>query len=374
MTIETPSKGSKRTRAVARILLVLVLLGIAGVSVLGKKHEELVLTCNLVSDDPQKSLKACDFLLKWTAREPSTRSLLYRHRMRAHMVQGDTDAALREAELAIAADPQSEIPLQWKASILAGKEDFAAGLEVINTALELSPGNDYSLETKAKFLRRMGRFVEVEPLVEDAIANYQVGPWAWSYAGYFRLRAKAYASSAEAFAQALRSEPLNKYDSRKFMEACRLAGQDCPVLFPDHTETYAPQNCQDIYAEFGKWYPAFDDGGGQGSGYGALKRFFEEDREHAALIAQYGYWAIVNRYQKFPVPDNAQELIFHHYLLHCVSNGEFRYVDRGYDVEERQRQEARVFGSQFEKNLIDLAEVQLRASEDAGQSGKINEP
>ncbi len=245
MTSEDSSGSPKRRLKLIRWLTVLVLLAIGGVFFLSAEHKKLIETCNFRKADPQEKLAACDVLLTWTAHEPSTRSLIHRHKMRVHMLQEDWDAALGEADLAAQADPESPVPWQWKALILARTKNFPDALNMIDQALTLDPGNDYSLETKAKLFRSQGRWGGLRQLVFEAVDNYSVGRWAWSYAGYFRLQDHEYRASALAFAQALRLEPNNTYDRRKFFEACRAAGSECPRMLADDYGAKEMPSCED---------------------------------------------------------------------------------------------------------------------------------
>ncbi len=237
----------KRRSKFARVLTVLVLLAIGGMFFLNSEHQKLIETCNFRKADPQEKLAACDTLLTWTAHEPSTRSLIYRHKMRVYMLQEDWDAAQREADFAVAADPDNPVPWQWQATIFAKAEDYPAALQSIGKALILDAGNDFSLETKAKLLRRMDRWDDLEQLVDDSVRNYQVGAWAWSYSGYFKLRAKEYQASALAFAKALKIDHGNAYYRRKFFEACRGAGADCPLLFFDSIDENFELTCDETF-------------------------------------------------------------------------------------------------------------------------------
>ncbi|WP_131551055.1 tetratricopeptide repeat protein [Phaeobacter piscinae] len=225
--------------------------------------------------------------------------------MRAHMWNRDWEAAQSEADLAIAEDPESRVPWQWKALAHARAEEYPAAMEAIEAALEIAPGNDYSLETKAKLLRRMDRLSEVEPLVEDAIANHKVGPWAWSYAGYFRLRAKEYRPSALAFSEALHADPHNAYDRRKFLEACRLAGPDCPPLFPEKRASYAELSCEDIALQFAEQYPGFHSGAGFDTPYDLI----DQGDWRAKVLVQVVYLGTAIGFEQTASKEYANRLI-----------------------------------------------------------------
>jgi tetratricopeptide (TPR) repeat protein len=264
MSFNTSAEPAKRGLTFVRVLIVVVLLAIGAVSFLGKKHSDMVKVCNLGLGEPQDALATCDFLLKWTAYEPSTRSLLYRHRMRIFMVQEDWVAAEVEADLAISEDPQNPVPWNWKALVLARAENYPEALRVVETTLGFAPGNDYTLETKAKLLQRMDRYDEIEPLVEDAIANYDVGVWAWNTAGSLRLRKKAYQAAAVAFAGGLAVDPANIRSRKKFFETCRLAASDCPDLFPEQFMEIPLQSCdeaiENLWIAFPNWPQDFGEG------------------------------------------------------------------------------------------------------------------
>ncbi|MCG7522675.1 hypothetical protein [Ruegeria sp. Ofav3-42] len=104
------SQAPKRRFSFVRVLTILVILATGALLFLGEKRRELVSVYSQSSGDPQTALAACDDLLNWKDWEPSSRSLVYRHKMRVYLSQGDRTAALEEVELAITADPESQVP------------------------------------------------------------------------------------------------------------------------------------------------------------------------------------------------------------------------------------------------------------------------
>ncbi|WP_170571619.1 tetratricopeptide repeat protein [Ruegeria atlantica] len=363
MTADTPIDTPKRKVTFVRVAIVLVVLCIVALPILRKKHDALVDTCSSDKGDLQTTLDACDLLLDWTVFDPAERSLAYRNKMRLYMGQKDWEAAKREADLAIAADPESEVPLQWKAMIFIRNEDFPQALTVIDDALKVAPGNDYSLETKAKLLRTLDRLNEIEPLVEYAVEHYEVGSWAWKYAGFFRLKAHEYASSAQAFAQALRKDPKDAYARRKFIETCGLAGSDCPALFPEARATYPSISCDQAGAEFAVLHPNLAEILFEDAGKLTLSKPVERQGRTADLLLQFVYTTAIFSFAQNATPEKASRLLVEARVFECVSGGIFHFPDGGAVSAEKLRDEAeRLYNPELRRNLIDLAHVYLNGS------------
>ncbi|SDX31825.1 hypothetical protein SAMN05444358_104265 [Ruegeria halocynthiae] len=191
-----PDGAPPRSVSLVKIAAVLIILATLGLLFLQKKQKTWIVACSDTAGEPEHVLAACDQALRWAVRKPAARSLMYRHKMRVYLARNHLGAAVREADLAIEEHPESRVPWQWKAMTLARAKEYPAAMEAIEAALARAPGDDYSLETKAKLLQKMDRLEDVEPLVEAAVAQYEMGSWAWNYAGYFRLKSKEYKSSA----------------------------------------------------------------------------------------------------------------------------------------------------------------------------------
>ena len=153
MNADISTDPPKRKVTFVRVAIVLVVLCIVALPILRKKHDALVDICSSDKGDLQTTLDACDLLLDWAVFDPSERSLAYRNKMRLYMELEDWEAAKREADLAVEAFPESEVPLQWKALVLMRTKDYADALVIIEAALERAPASDYSLEMKGKLLR-----------------------------------------------------------------------------------------------------------------------------------------------------------------------------------------------------------------------------
>ncbi len=349
----------KRKLPIVRILAVIVILAVGAMLFLQNKQRELAEICTFNRGEPEDTLAACDTLLNWMINSPQGISLTHRHRMRVFMAQQDWAAAEREVDLAITADPQSATPWQWKAKVLTETKDYDRALESIEQALVLVPSSDYSLEFKAKLLRRLDRFDEIETLVEDAVINYEVGPWAWSYAGYFRLKADEYRSSALAFAEALRVDPKDSYDRRKFLEACQLAGPECPPLFPDRRANYPQLSCEEAVERFDVQYPGFAEGALPRAGYATLHELVERGGSRATALVQASYIATTIAFRSRNPQDFASRLIVDSRMLDCVSGGELYYPETLTDADQRRFTIEHRYGAELRRNLVDLAYTDL---------------
>ncbi len=359
MASDDLSEPSKRKIPVVRVLAVIALLAVGVMLFLQKKQRELVEICTFNLGAPEETLAACDTLLKWVQNSPQATSLTYRHRMRVFMAQEDWAAAAREVDLAIAADPQSATPWQWKAKVLTETEQYDRAMETIDQALAIAPGSDYSLEFKAKLLRRLDRFDEIEPLVENAIANPDVGNWAWSYAGYFRLRAEDYPASALAFAEALRRDPHDAYDRRKFLEACRYAGPECPPLFPDKRAGYPELSCSDAIDRWGEIYGKPADEILSDSGYATLSDLFEQGGFPAKAIVQAVYLGPASEVEINYTPEYARKFIVVNRVFDCVNGGEFVFSQSSSTDEELRFANEHLHSPELRRNLVDLVYTDL---------------
>ncbi len=247
MSLDPSDPAPKRRSHIARWLLSFTILAICGVLLLGQKHDKLILTCNGIRATPQEALDACDFLLTWTAKEPSTRSLLHRHKLRAHMRTQNFDDALIEADLAIAEDPESYVPWMWRSTVLARSNRNTEAMEAIEKAISLEPGKHlgWHLAAKTELLRRLDRFDEARQLANEAIQTKGAGAWAWNNVGKFDFEDQDYASSSVSFSNALREEPHNRYARRMFFRSCDLADGECPVLYAEDAGDTADIGCDE---------------------------------------------------------------------------------------------------------------------------------
>ncbi|WP_420585873.1 tetratricopeptide repeat protein [Ruegeria sp.] len=250
MNTDTPAESAKRKVSFVRVAIVLVVLTIVAVPVLGKKHDELIRTCNLAPGDPQDALAACDVLLNWTTYKPSTRSLMHRHKMRIYMAQQDWDAALNEVDLAIAEDSDSEVPWQWKSYVLAKTGDHEGALSAIDTALEHAPGSDYSMEMKGTLFREMGLSDEFQAYFTDVLVSYPNRLWVWKTWGNSLLEDKLYDQLIEVTSAALKRDPLIDNLLKYYHSACLGAGPKCPPLFPERRDGYPELSCSDAMEQF----------------------------------------------------------------------------------------------------------------------------
>ncbi|MCG7522676.1 M48 family metallopeptidase [Ruegeria sp. Ofav3-42] len=243
--------------------------------------------------------------------------------------------------------------------IYARAKDYPPALVAIDKALALAPGDDYSLETKAKLLRSMGRWDDLEVLVDNAVTNFDVGAWAWRYSGYFKLRAKEYRESALAFAQAVRRDPGNAYQRRKFFEACREAGPDCPPLFPERRASYPVLSCDEAIRKWGEQYPKFVETMARESGYENLDEYFEKGGVHAKVTLQaILFGPAMSVLTDFP-SDSAARFVLENRVFECVSGGLFVLPDGHADEAQLKLMNEYIWGLELRRNLVDLAQAAL---------------
>ncbi len=247
MSLNSSGAAPKRKSPIARWLLSFTILAICGILLASQKHDKLILTCNGIDATPQEALRACDFLLKWTAKEPSSRSLLHRHKLRAYMREQNLDDALVQADLAIKEDPESYVPWMWRSTVLARSDRNAEAMEAIETALSLQPGEDYSwhLAAKTELLRRLDRHDEARKLANEAIKIEGADPWAWNNAGKFDFEDRDYVAASVSFSNALREDQRNRYARHMFFQSCVLVGDECPVLFVEDQGTFTELGCDE---------------------------------------------------------------------------------------------------------------------------------
>ncbi len=162
MSFNSPIQTMNRSVPVVRIAALVVIMITAAMVYVRHQNQILLNACANGIDDPEAALVACtEAQSAMVVPIPQHVSLIHRHRMRAYMLLGDAEGVLREVDLAIAADPTSEVPWQWKAWYFARAENYQAAMVAIEAALKIAPENDYSIQMKRKLLLAMGSVDEV---------------------------------------------------------------------------------------------------------------------------------------------------------------------------------------------------------------------
>ncbi len=252
MNADTPVAPPKRKLTIIRVAIVLIVLAIIALPILRKKHDALVDICSSDKGDLQTTLDACDLLLDWTVFDPAERSMAYRNKMRLYMGVKDWEAATREADLAIEADPESEVPLQWKALVLTRTEDYADALVAIEAALERAPANDYSLEMKGKLLRAMGEDDQLHAYFANLAKTYPDRRWIKKTWGSHLIEDKLYDQLLNMTTEGIKRDPQNHDLVGYYYVACLGLGPQCPPLFPERRATYPELSCSDAIEGIGE--------------------------------------------------------------------------------------------------------------------------
>ena len=356
MAADSPIETVSRRLPIVRIAAMLVIMATLALVYVRVKNQPALVTCENGFHEPEAALVACnEYLESMVVRRDENVSLIYRHRMRAYMNLGDAAAAEKEADLAIAAAPTVDTSWQWKSLLFAQMGDYPRALEAIDGALRLVPDSDYSLGMKVKLLIRMGRDDEVEILIEDTIARYDIGPWAWKSAGYFRLEDGEYQSAAEAFGEAVRSD-LNDADSRRmFFETCRLAGGQCPSLYPEQRDSYPVQSCEDAISLWSSRQSRALTRALANSEFGTASELFENGDWSGKIFIQSKYTSAAEDLEDGGSVIFSASYVLNHRVFECVTGGDFVAPDRDAGDQVEALGLRRKYSPEVRSNLLDLA-------------------
>lgn len=366
MKSDPPVATQKRPFSIVRLLALLAVLAIFPVLYLADKHQTLVEVCNLDPGEPQDTLAACDTLLTWTAWTPETRSLMHRHKMRVFIKQEDWDAAVREVDLAIAEDPQSPVPWQWKSMILARAEDYRASLGAIDEALKLDPEDEYSLENKYKLLSELEEYGAIDDMFSQKWNSDKSTDWlpdgelqeiTWHPSRFPKSQAVFLEYTLK-----LRDDLAGDLHDPKlrwnFILHCRLLAGNCPPLLPEKRASYPNPGCDKVVEDFERQHPKLVKNKIGKHGYQTLHDLVKMERLNATQIFQASYVATLVHFEHNPSPEVSGQLIVSHRMFECLSGGEFiipTYAYRG--SEQVKRASETLFNTTLRENLIDLAYV-----------------
>ncbi|MDA7966992.1 hypothetical protein [Ruegeria sp.] len=347
MKSDPPVATQKRPFSFVRVLALFGVLAIFPVLYLADKHEDLVKTCNLNPGEPQDTLAACDTLLTWTAWTPETRSLMHRHKMRVFIKQKDWDAALQEVDLAIAEDPQSPVPWQWKSLILARAEDYRASLRAIDEALKLDPEDEYSLKNKYKLLSELEEYGAIDDMVSQNWSKDESADWlpggeqqeiTWNPSRFPKSQA-AFLEYALKLRDDLAGDLYNPKLRWQFTLSCTLLAANCPPLLPEKRGSYPNLECNDVIEDYSRERPVQVGHILKNTEYQTLRDLFDSGTQLATryisgeYVSTFSSWFSHSDSQAIP-SDLARRLIQAHKLFDCVSGGKFVYLELSEEEKE----------------------------------------
>ncbi|MFY2824487.1 tetratricopeptide repeat protein [Ruegeria sp. MALMAid1280] len=376
MNTDTPVEPQKRKLTFVRVAIVLVVLCIVALPILHKKHDALVDICSSDKGDLQTTLDACDLLLDWTVSDPAERSLAYRNKMRLYMGVKDWEAAKREADLAVAADPDSYIPWEWKARVLEAMGDTDGMVDARLTAFDLQPDDPDALRGKYQLLVGLYRHAAVDEFVSGRLREDK--SLGWLFGGVhsemrrlvespslYPLTQIAFLEKTLEVRDQFASDPEDWHVKIVFIALCQVAGAKCPPLYPDRREGYPKINCDETMAKFDAKYPRFIEEVVQKGGPNDIHSFVADEPEWTTVLIQARYIAAVGGFLAKPSHEMAGHLLSHDQMFHCVSGGEFllpeRHTIRGFEPTYPREDAKKYLPREFRRNLVDLAYVYRNA-------------
>jgi tetratricopeptide (TPR) repeat protein len=344
------------------VAIVLVVLCIVALPILRKKHDALVEICSSDKGDVQTTLDACDLLLDWAVFDPAERSLAYRNKMRLYIGVKDWEAAKREADLAIAADPKSEVPLQWKALVLARTKDYADALATIETALERAPANDYSLEMKGKLLRTMGADDQLHAYFAILAKNYPDRRWIKKAWGSHLIEDKLYDQLLGMTVEGIKRDPQDNGLVGYYYVACLGLGPHCPPLFPERRETYPELTCSEAIKRLGEHFDYYGDKLRE-TGLQTVSELYAQETRWSKYDIQALYAGQIAVLTQSDPIEASEGFILASKVFDCVFPEKYIYPLRyvGPEGDDATMVYAHFFTPPLRQNLLDLAYVYLDA-------------
>ncbi len=371
MNSEHTTKSPKRKLLLVRALSLVVIFATVGIFFVDDKQTALMKVCARSTDDIQVTLDACDTLIARFAGNPAAVSLHYRHKMRAYAHRKDWDAALAEVKNAIAADPASEVPWQWKAWLLYHAGNPTKSLEALKVATDLNPKSHYTLSKRYYLLSKLKGNEDIDAFVSGRIRD---GDWLeWMNEG---LRAKFLLNLAEfprsrkailreffEFQKEVRRDPTDLTLRRKLINTCRYLGPHCPPLFPERRASYPNETCDAAINRFLELKPSFTKSIKGVKNVPARDLISERDWRVKTLL-QMELMTIMRQfaYGKGNPADSKPSLILLTRLIECVSDGKFFFPDH-FKTHSKSKIDDKMtkfmlehlYGPELRRNLVDLA-------------------
>ena len=283
------------------------------------------------------------------------------------MIQQDWDAALKEADLAIAEEPDNFISYSWKAKVLQMAGDDAGVVQVSLEAFQRPPNASRDLEKKFRQLMALKLFKPVDETVSQAIRDGEFGKWLRSDEiftvprnpeRYPKTNAILVAQTLE-HRDKLVSDPNDQDARREFFGACRVLGPDCPPFFPERRKYYPEMSCDVAISAFDRVYPKFAELTLPVFGHETIQEFFRNDPKKAAAYAMSMYMGDALVIEDGNEPDHAYKLIVNDRMFECFSNGEFYHLMSDVDPEDKRMANEVLYHPELRRNLLDLAHAAL---------------
>lgn len=363
-----PSVPARKNHfSVVRVAAVLAVLAIAPAVLVARKHQDLVVSCSLGIETPQQALSSCDTLLRLVVWTPERRSLMYRNKMRVHMIQHDWGAALREVDLAIAEQPENFVSWSWKMKVLQQAGDETGMVQVGLDAFQGPAKAWKDLPTKYKQLFALKLYEVLDERVAGSVRteDFGAGLKFWDTVRIVRNSSRypkthsAFLDWTTEFRDNLASEPKDQEALRTFFEACRYLGPDCPPLFPEQRKNYPEMSCDTAVLELDRLFPNYANATLSHRGYETLQEFFQNGGRQAAISASSIYFVEVMEFADRNDAEFAERVIVTDRLFECFSNGELYYLVPDIEPEDKRMANDVLYHPELRRNLLDLAHAAL---------------
>ncbi len=369
MNSENTSKSPKRKLLLVRALSLVVIFATVGIFFVDDKQTALMKVCARSSDDIQVTLDACDTLIARFAGNPAAVSLHYRHKMRAYIRRKNWDAALAEVENAIAADPSSEVPWQWKALVLNKAGDAAKSLEALEVATDLNPNSHFTLKNRYLLLSKLNRKDDVDVFISARIRNGESLTWVngelvtdlMLQLADLPLTRRAIQDLFFEVQKKLRVDPSNAKYRTDMLNLCLYLGPHCPPLFPERRSSYPKMTCDAAIDRLLELHPK-SYMNIKGIKDVPIRDLFRERDWRVKVILQAYYLSAAARFERGNPVEAKADLILFTRVFHCLSGGKFYILEENKDdpadkddEKERRFQHEHLVGLERQRNLVDLA-------------------
>ncbi len=340
-----------------------------GIFFVDDKQTALMKVCARSSDDIQVTLDACDTLIARFAGNPAAVSLHYRHKMRAYIRRKNWDAALAEVENAIAADPSSEVPWQWKALVLNKAGDAAKSLEALEVATDLNPNSHFTLKNRYLLLSKLNRKDDVDVFISARIRNGESLTWVngelvtdlMLQLADLPLTRRAIQDLFFEVQKKLRVDPSNAKYRTDMLNLCLYLGPHCPPLFPERRSSYPKMTCDAAIDRLLELHPK-SYMNIKGIKDVPIRDLFRERDWRVKVILQAYYLSAAARFERGNPVEAKADLILFTRVFHCLSGGKFYILEENKDdpvdkddEKERRFQHEHLVGLERQRNLVDLA-------------------
>ncbi|MEW2919122.1 hypothetical protein AB1A64_18800 [Ruegeria sp. ANG10] len=321
--------------------------------------------CHSPEAAPETAIQGCNRLLQATKYKPEELAVLHIYRGRAYVKLENLQRALQDFEDAAAFNANEHRAWQWVSYVLGKLGQDEAAFDAIETAHHLTPANTYTMKQRFRLLRKLARYEEADAYFSHLMEEYPSAEnerllWIPRRLGKLRLELEQFGPAAEAYREALRVDLNHDETLFHFLESCRLAGSDCPPLFPERRADYPVLSCAEAIQEGSEVFPEYVEQEMYDSGYETRVELFENSDLDLRVVIQSAYLASVLEVLHRRDAEKARKLLVMSRVFECVNGGAFEFPVGQNKGDIQQQIFEFIFGPELTKNYIDLAHASLK--------------